>query len=148
MSFQLVPLNQGTAPIISLQRPVILIGRHIDCDARIENSKISRRHCCIAIAYDRIILRDLGSRNGIRVNGRIVDEVRLEVGDEIAIGPIFYRFEEQAAAPAGAPPAGAAGRPAASPSGKPSASGPAAAPTNPGWLLDDSDLDLIPLDDD
>jgi predicted component of type VI protein secretion system len=143
MSFQLVPLNQGTAPVISLQRPVILIGRHIDCDARIEDSKISRRHCCVAIAYDRIILRDLGSRNGIRVNGRIVDEVRLQVGDEIAIGPIFYRFEEQAGAPAGAP---AAGQPAATALAKPSAARPEV-PTGPGWVLDDSDLDLLPLDD-
>jgi len=136
-------MNQGTAPIISLQRPVILIGRHVDCDARIENSKISRRHCCVAIAYDRFILRDLGSRNGIQVNGRTVDEVRLQVGDEIAIGPIFYRFEEQAAEPA----SGAAGRPAATPFARPPASNPPSAPTNPGWVLDDSDLDLIPLDD-
>jgi predicted component of type VI protein secretion system len=142
MSFQLVPLTQGTAPIIPLQRPVILIGRHNDCDARIENTKVSRRHCCVAIAYDRIILRDLGSRNGIRVNGRIVDEVRLQLGDEIAIGPIFYRFEEQAAAPGGAPAPG----PPASALAKPSAAGPAS-PASPGWVLDDSDLDLIPLDE-
>jgi len=145
MSFQLVPLNQGTATIISLQRPVILIGRHFDCDARIENSKISKRHCCVAIAYDRVILRDLGSRNGIRVNGRIVDEVRLQVGDEIAIGPIFFRFEEQAAVPGEAPAPGAAGPPASA-FAKPAAARPAS-PASPGWVLDDSDLDLIPLDD-
>jgi pSer/pThr/pTyr-binding forkhead associated (FHA) protein len=138
-------LNQGTAPIISLQRPVILIGRHFDCDARIENSKVSKRHCCVAIAYDRVILRDLGSRNGIRVNGRIVDEVRLQVGDEIAIGPILFRFEEQAAVLAEAPAPGAAG-PQATPHAKPAAARPAA-PSSPGWVLDDSDLDLIPLDE-
>jgi predicted component of type VI protein secretion system len=138
-------LNQGTAPIIALQRPVILIGRHIDCDARIENSKISRRHCCVAIAYDRIILRDLGSRNGIRVNGRIVDEIRLQVGDEIAIGPLFYRCEEQDANPTNAPAASATARPTLA---RPPASGSPAASPKPGWLLDDADLDLIPLDDD
>ena len=109
MSFQLVPLNDGTSPVITLQRPVILIGRHLDCDARIEHSKISRRHCCVAIAYDRIILRDLGSRNGIRVNGRKVEEVRLQVGDEVAIGPILYRFEGQPS-PDGEP--GRPGKPA------------------------------------
>jgi predicted component of type VI protein secretion system len=136
-------MNQGTAPIIPLQRPVILIGRHVDCDARIEHSKISRRHCCVAIAYDRIILRDLGSRNGIQVNGRIVDEVRLQVGDEIAIGPIFFRFEEQAADPA----AGATAKPAATAFPRPTAPSLPSAPTNPGWMIDDSDLDLVPLDD-
>ncbi len=148
MPFQLVPLNEGTAPVIGLQRPVILIGRHIDCDARIENSKISRRHCCVAIAYDRIILRDLGSRNGVRVNGRIVDEIRLQVGDEIAIGPLFFRFEEQAAGPTSSPAPGMGVKPAAPPLARPAAPAPPAAPANPGWLLDDSDLDLVPLDDD
>jgi predicted component of type VI protein secretion system len=137
----------GTAPTITLQRPVVLIGRHIDCDARIENPKISRRHCCLAIAYDRIVLRDLGSRNAIRVNGRIVEEVRLQPGDEVAIGPIIYRFEAQGApssSPAGVQ---SAGRPGASVSPGPAAAGSAAPHPEPGWLLDDSDLDLVPLDD-
>jgi hypothetical protein len=143
MSFQLVPLNEGTAPLITLQRPVVLIGRHLDCDARIEHSKISRRHCCVGIAYDRIILRDLGSRNGIRVNGRRIDEVRLEVGDEVAIGPILYRFEGQLARPEGP----SAGRPGPVVAGSPAAPDYPVSPGAKGWVLDDSDLDLIPLDD-
>ena len=146
MSFQLVPLNQGTAPIITLQRPVVLIGRHIDCDARIDHSKISRRHCCVAIAYDRIILRDLGSRNGIRVNGRLIDEVRLQPGDEVAIGPILYRFEGQAAAAPLPSAPGAGSKPVAAGSNPPTP-GLSASPRPAGWSLDDSDLDLIPLDD-
>src|SRR5436853_3220043 len=93
MSFQLVPLIKGTAPIIALHRPVLLIGRHIECDARIDLPKISRRHCCVAIAYDRVSVRDLGSRNQVRVNGQVVEEARLQPGDEMAIGPILYRLE-------------------------------------------------------
>ena len=149
MSFQLVPLTPGTAPIIALQRPVVLIGRHLDCDARIENPKISKRHCCLAIAYDRVILRDLGSRNAIRVNGRIVDEVRLQAGDEVAIGPILYRFEGLGANPTGPPPPGSAARPA--PAGVVPPTAPAGLPPQPGapgWGLDDSDIDLVPIDDD
>ena len=147
MSFQLVPLNQGTAPIIMLQRPVVLIGRHIDCDARIDHSKISRRHCCVAIAYDRIILRDLGSRNGLRVNGRMIDEVRLQVGDEVAIGPILFRFEGEAGLPGGPPALGAVGKPAPAVGSRPNAAGLPPAPNARGWVLDDADLDLMPLDD-
>ena len=93
MSFRLVPLIKGTAPIIAIHRPVLLIGRHIECDVRIEQTKISRRHCCVAMAYDRVLVRDLGSRNKIRVNGQVVDEARLEAGDELAIGPLVYRLE-------------------------------------------------------
>jgi predicted component of type VI protein secretion system len=148
MSFQLVPVNPGTAPTITLQRPVVLVGRHTDCDARIENSKISKRHCCLAIAYDRIVLRDLGSRNGIRVNGRIVEEVRLQAGDEVAIGPIIYRFEGLEVQPAGAAPVHSAPRPIpVTTAPRPAAAGPNAPQPAPGWLLDDSDLDLMPLDD-
>src|SRR5262245_47218200 len=96
MSFRLVPVIKGTAPIIALHRPVLLIGRHLECDARIDLPKISRRHCCVAIAYDRVLVRDLGSRNQVRVNGRVVEEARLQPGDELAIGPVLYRLELQA----------------------------------------------------
>ncbi len=144
MSFQLVPLNVGIAPLISLQRPVILIGRHLDCDARIDHAKISRRHCCVAIAYDRIILRDLGSRHGIRVNGRKVEEVRLEVGDEIAIGPLIFRLDGEGAGAGNAASPGSASRPGPAGPGKPASP---SAPEPGNFLLDDPDLDLIPLDD-
>jgi pSer/pThr/pTyr-binding forkhead associated (FHA) protein len=93
MSFRLIPLIRGSAPVIVLQRPVLLIGRHLECDVRINSPKVSRRHCCLAMAYDRVLIRDLGSRNGVRVNGRSVDESRLYGGDELAIGPIIFRLE-------------------------------------------------------
>ncbi len=95
MSTRLVPLTPGTAPTIPLQRPVLLIGRHSECDVRIDLAKISRRHCCLALAYDRVVIRDLGSRNGLRVNGLIVEEAQLNPGDEVAIGPLLYRVESE-----------------------------------------------------
>ncbi len=93
MPARLVPLSAGAAPTISVQRPVMLIGRHPECDVRIDLPRISRRHCCIAMAYDRVVIRDLGSRNGLRVNGLIVEESSLEPGDEVAIGPLLFRVE-------------------------------------------------------
>jgi pSer/pThr/pTyr-binding forkhead associated (FHA) protein len=140
-------LNQGASPIIALQRPVVLIGRHVDCDARIESPKISRRHCTIAMAYDRVMLRDLGSRNGIRVNGRIVEEVRLQAGDEVAIGPTLYRFEELATATAGPAASGAAARPVPTGLSGPPAPAKPAGSGGPAWGLDDPEMDLVPLDD-
>ena len=99
MPARLVPLSAGTAPTISVQRPVILVGRHPECDVRIDLPKISRRHCCIALAYERLVIRDLGSRNGLRVNGMVVEESSLEAGDEVAIGPILFRVENPDVAP-------------------------------------------------
>jgi pSer/pThr/pTyr-binding forkhead associated (FHA) protein len=94
MATRLVPLNPGSAPPISVQRPVVLVGRHPECDVRIDLPRISRRHCCLALVYDRVLIRDLGSRNGLRVNGRLVDEAQLNPGDEVAIGPLIFRVED------------------------------------------------------
>jgi pSer/pThr/pTyr-binding forkhead associated (FHA) protein len=127
MSARLVPLSLSatSAPVIAIQRPVILIGRHPECDIRIDSPKVSRRHCCLALAYDRVMIRDLGSRNGLRVNGRVVEETALRPGDEIAIGHILYRLEDVAPPP-------------------PPPSAPAKASLRP--PLDDFD-ELVPLDD-
>ena len=144
MSFRLVPLIKKTAPIIDLQRPILLIGRHMDCDVRLDTPKISRRHCCIAMAYDRLLIRDLGSRNGVRLNGRMIEEGRLESGDEVAIGPIVFRLEPSDERPeaSAARPAPAAGRPAGSPDPPPRPV--AAKPRSP---KPDSEEGLVPLDD-
>ena len=113
MSVQLVPINAGSAPAMLISRPVILIGRHPECDVRIDSPQVSRRHCCLALAYDRLVIRDLGSSNGVRVNGRVVDEARLQPGDEVAIAQFLYRLEGLAPAPQPPPRPVRASKPAA-----------------------------------
>jgi len=148
MSFRLTPLIKGTAPVIALHRPVLLVGRHIECDVRLDSPKISRRHCCLAMAYDRVLIRDLGSRNGVRVNGRVVEESRLQFGDELAIGPVLFRLELE---PAEIRPAAASNtaRPAPSSTAGSGTSTqrrqPLAPTTQPSPA--DHDLDLVPLGD-
>ncbi len=149
MSLRLVPVIKGSAPLILLQRPVLLIGRHLECDVRIDSPKVSRRHCCLAMAYDRILIRDLGSRNGVRVNGRPVDESRLQDGDELAIGPILFRLETATDNPEaqGVPPARPA--PGQRP-GRPGPPAPSVAPPPPAPARSsrpDSEIDLVELDD-
>jgi predicted component of type VI protein secretion system len=140
MLARLVPISQGVALSgpIPLQRPVLLVGRHPDCDVRLDLPQISRRHCCIALAYDRLSIRDLGSRNGVRVNGRLVEEARLHPGDEVAIGQLIYRLEESAPAVQAAPAIAAEPAPAFMKS-----------PDLPELgFVNDPDDDLIPVDDD
>lgn len=108
MSARLVPLIPGSAPVVPLQRPVLLVGRHPECDVRLDLPSISRRHCCLAVAYDRLTVRDLGSRHGVMVNGLRLDEARLHPGDEIAIGPLLFRFEDDPPPPDDPPPAASA----------------------------------------
>jgi predicted component of type VI protein secretion system len=89
MPAQLLSLDDG--PNILLDKPILLIGRHPECDILIDSRKISRRHCCIAQVGDKLIVRDLGSTNGIRINGVRVVEGRLKADDELMIGGHMYR---------------------------------------------------------
>ena len=89
MPAQLVPLNDG--PSILLDKPILLLGRDLECDIRLDSRKISRRHCCIAQVGDLLVVRDLGSTNGIRINGVRILEGRLSPGDELSIGGLRYQ---------------------------------------------------------
>ncbi len=85
---ELVPLTEG--PSIALDKPILLLGRHQECDIQLNSRKISRRHCCIAQVQDYLVVRDLHSTNGIRVNGKKVLEAKLGPGDKISIGNFEY----------------------------------------------------------
>jgi predicted component of type VI protein secretion system len=71
----------------------LVVGRHVECDVQILSPKISRLHCCIARSGECLVVRDLNSTNGIRVNGVRVIEGRLGAGDELAIGTHRYRVQ-------------------------------------------------------
>src|SRR5215831_10779730 len=88
---QLLALTDG--PSILLDKPILLLGRHEECDIQLVSRKVSRRHCCIAQVGDHLVVRDLGSTNGIRINGVRVMEGNLKPGDELTIAN--YRYEVQ-----------------------------------------------------
>ena len=90
MLAQLISLAEG--PSILLDKPILLIGRDPECDIQIDSRKISRRHCCIAQVNDYLVVRDLGSTNGIRINGMRVQEGILKASDELTIGGNLYRL--------------------------------------------------------
>jgi predicted component of type VI protein secretion system len=87
---QLVALTEG--PSILLDKPILLFGRNPECDIQIDSRKISRRHCCLAQVNDYLVVRDLGSTNGIRINGVRVLEGKLRGGDELTIGSHRYQI--------------------------------------------------------
>jgi predicted component of type VI protein secretion system len=90
MPAQLVALDDD-APSLLLDKPILLVGRHPECDIQIDSRKISRRHCCIAQVADYLVVRDLGSTNGVRINGVRVAEGKLAEGDELVIGASRFR---------------------------------------------------------
>lgn len=77
-----------------LRGPEVVIGRSPECHITIEDPLVSRRHARITVAEDLVEASDLGSRNGVRVNGTKIDKpTALEHGDRVRIGTqelVFY----------------------------------------------------------
>lgn len=84
---------------IPLERPVVTLGRALDADVRLNDTKVSRLHACISTEVDQnsgatvFKIKDLNSTNGTSVNGRAVSEAVLIHGDKILIGDNLFRFE-------------------------------------------------------
>jgi pSer/pThr/pTyr-binding forkhead associated (FHA) protein len=88
----LLSLTDG--PSILLDKPILMFGRHEECDVQLNSKKVSRRHCCLAVVNSFILVRDLGSTNGVKINGERVVEGRLQAGDQLQIGNFKYQVCE------------------------------------------------------
>jgi hypothetical protein len=70
------------------------IGRSRECDVVLTDSNVSRRHAEISPSGPNWLIQDLGSTNGVRVNGRQVEGPHpLESGDRIELGTVSVTFE-------------------------------------------------------
>jgi pSer/pThr/pTyr-binding forkhead associated (FHA) protein len=78
---------------IPLDQLVVVVGRHSGCSVRIASPRVSRRHCCLALDRDGVLVRDLGSTNGTRINRQRIEEGVLRSGDELSIAHYRYRLE-------------------------------------------------------
>jgi FHA domain-containing protein len=71
-----------------------LLGRSRDCDIVLDDSNVSRRHAEISPSGQGWRIQDLGSTNGVRVNGRQVEGPHpLESGDRVELGTVSITFE-------------------------------------------------------
>ncbi|MCD6415763.1 MAG: FHA domain-containing protein [Planctomycetes bacterium] len=75
----------------------LLIGRSVICDVVFENRKVSRRHAYFYLNEGACYVEDMGSKNGILLNGRPCKKGRMAPGDTVDIGPA--RFVLRAVAP-------------------------------------------------
>jgi two-component system cell cycle response regulator len=84
---------------IPLERDDVMIGRALEADVRLNDSRTSRLHARIRREQDANTketyhrIADLGSTNGTLVNGELITDVILNDGDKIEIGDHLFRFD-------------------------------------------------------
>ena len=72
-----------------------LVGRAEGGDLVLGSEHVSREHAAFVRSWDGVVASDLGSRNGVLVNGRaIVGATRIADGDRIEVGPIVLRLAD------------------------------------------------------
>lgn len=86
------PAHAGRALLVGEGRRTVLtggrvvVGRSRECDLVLEDPNVSRRHAELSEEGGAWVIRDLGSTNGIVINGGRVEEAALSPGDEIVLG--------------------------------------------------------------
>jgi Protein of unknown function (DUF3662)/FHA domain len=78
---------------IGIGAEIVTIGRLPECAIALADPNASRRHAQLRREGDSVVLVDLGSLNGTRVNGIPIREQRLAAGDQVTIGTTTLRFE-------------------------------------------------------
>ena len=80
---QLIPCGGGDA--IPLVAPKLLVGRRSSCDVKLDFQNVSSHHCELEFRDGYWLISDLGSSNGIKVNGERCISSWLTPGDQVSI---------------------------------------------------------------
>lgn len=91
---------------VNLLQPVISIGRALDNDMIIEDSRVSRHHAQLRLRYGRYVLYDLGSSGGTQINGYPVEECVLHSGDVVSFAGVQVIYGEDPPTPISLPDSG------------------------------------------
>jgi adenylate cyclase len=85
---ELIPLGGGDP--IPLLKKQLLVGRRESCDIVLRFANVSAHHCQLYVNAGYWYVRDMQSRNGVKVNGIRVQEKRIDPGDSISVAKHNY----------------------------------------------------------
>jgi hypothetical protein len=88
---QALLVSEGRRNVLSGER--VMIGRSRECDIVVSDANVSRRHIELRRGERGWAAVDLGSTNGMKINGRRMSHAELEPGDRITIGISDLTFE-------------------------------------------------------
>ena len=88
--FWLLPVHGGSP--IELTKPLTLVGRQDDCDLALDHRTISKIHCILMRSDGALLIRDLGSTNGCRVNGQKSKSGAVLPNDVLSIAVFDFRL--------------------------------------------------------
>lgn len=72
----------------------LTIGRDLECDIRVADSDVSRKHCELLIRKGKLFVVDLASRNGTYINDIAIEaETPLHPGDQLRVGPMVFELD-------------------------------------------------------
>ena len=95
MSRRLI-VSGGSRPLELQMVGTLLVGRDPVCEISEQTDPLlSRRHAAFTADARDVIVRDLGSRNGILVNGVKMPESKLRNGDVVQIGHLQVRYVDE-----------------------------------------------------
>ena len=90
---RLIQLNgSGATRQLALRVPMTMIGRAETNDIVIDNVRASRFHAAVVTAGAAVTIEDLGSRNGLFLNGVRISTAQLANGDTLVLGGAMFRF--------------------------------------------------------
>ncbi len=90
MKAELIPLNGD--PPIPIRRDLTIVGRREFCDVRVDHASLSKRHCLVVRTDGLLMVRDLASTNGTKVNGQKVFWAALLPNDRLTLGKYKFRI--------------------------------------------------------
>ena len=88
---RLVPVGGGDP--IALLKDKLLIGRRESCDIVLRFANVSAHHCQLTLEEGYWFVKDLNSRNGVKVNGNRVQRKRVDPGGLLAVAKHQYEID-------------------------------------------------------